>query len=191
MTSYAHPELDDLKLPLTNGHLFKVLDENIPEEILYFLDTKFNEITENSFADRIFNHAKSVVSETVSRKKYKQWYLQKSPEHVEWIDNSWDIVDEYLKQWVEDIYHFKFSYTSPSTDISWHVLHPLPRIHIPLSDNICFCDIVDTSQKIHEVELKRGQLYLLNVCFPHRIRNPFNTERKQAFFSFHKLKPHV
>lgn len=187
--TYAYPELDQTKLPITNGYLFKVLDESIPNDILDFLEKKFECVASNKFPVSFIND--STVISNNNQKKYMQWCLQNEPSCDQWISSDMILVENYLKQWVENIVNFRFSLTSGKTDVSWHVLHELPRIHIPLSDNVCFCDIRDTTQETHEVELKKGKLYLLNVCYPHRVRNPYDSERRQAFFSFNKLKPHV
>ena len=190
--SYAEKYLDEQALPLTNYHLYKVLDESIPREILEFLEKKFEHTVSTTFPNAWFNNDPTVISNNNEIKEsYKQWYLKKEPNFTEWVNDDYKLLDEYFMQWVNDIYHFKFSLTSAETDISWHVLHRLPRIHIPLSDNSCFFDIVDTDQKIHEVELIKGKVYLLNVCYPHRAKNPNNTPRKQAFFEFNSIKSTV
>lgn len=192
MTQFAPPHLDQVKLPLTNGHLFKVLDENMPANILAFLEDKINYHIENVTPDAIFNYNKTVTSKSsLIKKEYLQWYLQNKPDYTVWKDKEFDIITEYMSQWFHDICEFKFSMTSPETDISWHVLHQLPRVHIPLSDENCLFDLIDGNQKMYTYELEKGKVYLLNVCYPHRMRNVSTDIRKQAFFSFHNIKSHV
>jgi hypothetical protein len=189
MNQVAPPYLDDIKLPLTNGHLFKILDDQIPKNILTFLTNKINHLIENVVPDAIFKHDQTVLSQAnYIKKEYNQWYMQKKPDYTTWIDPEFQIITDYVTQWVDDITEFKFSMTSPETDISWHVLHPLPRIHIPLSDESCLFDVVDGKQKMYTYELERGKIYMLNVCYPHRVRNVSTEIRKQAFFTFSKLK---
>jgi hypothetical protein len=191
MTSYAHPSLDDLKLPLTNGKLFKILDDDVPDYIFSLLQEKFEFLSKNSVPDGNFIGNHTVESNNNSKGKYYQWYLQSEPDFLKWKYEDLCVLDDYFKQWVDEVHHFKFSLTSPETDISWHVLHELPRIHIPLSSEGCIFDIVDTSQTIHSYRLEPKKVYMLNVCFPHRVKHQGKEVRKQAFFSFKNLKSDV
>jgi hypothetical protein len=192
MSSYASPHLDHISLPLTNGYLVKVIDEKIPQNLLDFVLNKVNHYINNIPASAEFQGDPSLISNSKSVKTdYKQWYLQKDDAIDDWEDSDFYILNDYLHTWFEGICEFKFSMTSPETELSWHIMHPKPRVHIPLSDNNCLFDIVDSSQKMHTFELERGKLYLLNVCYPHRVRNLSTDIRKQAFFCYQKLKPTV
>jgi hypothetical protein len=169
-----------------------VLDDNIPKRILTFLENKINFYIENVIPTKVFDEDRTVISNSYDvNKEYKQWYLQKQPFFTDWEDDEFELFTDYASQWFYDIREFKFSYTTPKTDISWHVLHNLPRAHIPLSDDGCLLDVVDTSQTMHTYKLEKGKFYLLNVCYPHRVRNKSNNSRKQAFFSFNKIKEYV
>jgi len=192
MTSYAFPDLDKLKLPLSNGKLFKILDKNVPDNIFSLLQEKFEFVLKNAVPDHCFKRESvPLESDNNSKEKYYQWYLQSEPDFLKWKYKDLDVLDDYFKQWVDEVYHFKLSLTPPETDIGWHSLHDLPRIHIPLSSEGCVFEILDTNQTIHSYQLEPKKMYMLNVCFPHRVKHQGTEIRKQAFFSFKNLKSHV
>ena len=172
---------------MTNGYLFKKLDD-IPMDILNFLEERYEYFVKNMAPDVIFDDDDAVVNPSKLKKEYRQWYMQEEPDHNIWRYSEFKFLENYLLQWVDDIFDFKFSLTSPKTEISWHNMHPEPRIHIPLSHNGCLFDIKDTSQKIHSYHLKKGKIYMINVCYPHRVRPVDDMPRKQALFSYKSVK---
>jgi hypothetical protein len=182
MANYS--KLVEHKLPLTNGLYHKILDENVPDNILNFLDQEIS-ILESQGADNVWNDF-TIVSEQETNRVYKQWFMQ--TEEFKWKNDSYDFIEEYLLQFVEGILDFRFSVTPPGTLVDWHMLHPLPALHLPLQGESCYFELIDGNRSKIQIPVQRGKLYIFNVCFPHRVFNEGNIPRIQAFCGATKLK---
>jgi hypothetical protein len=181
--------IDPEKLKLTGGKLFEVLDHEVPSYVLELLNKTIDHMIENVPADAVYDDMPGIShSYTNEHTVYRRWSMHVGPEYTKWLLPEFEILDEYLLNYASNIYNFKFIMSSPRTEIVWHEQHPIPRIHFPLqADNTVF-DFMDEKRKMHSIKLEPGKMYMLNVCYPHRIRNMGKLIRKQAFFECDYVK---
>ena len=175
---------DTSLLELTNGKLFHVLDEQVPNNILELLTNKIDYLNDNVPPDAFFDSIPGIIVSYNPKQPamYRRWNLQQAPDYTQWVDPEFQILNDYLLQFASNIFDFRCVISSPYSEVPWHARHFTPRIHFPLQAENVYFDFMDENEKVTTVKLLPGKLYSLNVCYTHRIRNTGSMIRKQAFF---------
>lgn len=154
----------------------------VPINVLNNLQEVYNDIELNRSADMNTGY-------------YKQWYIQKpsidnpmnhnDSEWFNWNDEGkLDQSKTFFKNYVKEIYRFRFSYLEKQSNVDYHSRHPLPRIHIPLNDSDAKFEVMDDKDNTYSYHLTYGYAHFINVTFKHRVVGSDASVRKNSFFSF-------
>jgi len=126
---------------------------------------------------------------------YKQWQVQtcntnaytksyRESSYSHWTDDSFlNPTKLFFRQFVTNMYKFRFSYLKKSAVVEYHTSHVLPRIHIPLNNAESIFCIKDDNGAEHKYNLEYGYAHLVNVVFHHKVLSE-QDNRINSFFSF-------
>lgn len=159
------------------GHLCEV-----PKDVLNNLHETYDYVTSNIQPSKI-------------DPSYKQWFLQDTQREDVWTYNDadwllWNDDDrlkptkDFFKQFVTEIYRFRFSLLEKKSNVDYHSKHMLPRIHIPLNDNDSYFEVMDMNRNVHSYKLEYGHAHFINVTYKHRVVGSTSDARKNSFFCF-------
>lgn len=147
---------------------------NVPSDLLSLMDDKIDYYNQNV----IPNFERKLST-------YRQWHLQDSDNR--WIDSTFEIVEDFFKQYVTNIFRFRLSVLQPDNQIDWHAAHQTARIHIPLrGSSSCFAirDFMGIKKEL--IPMEYGKAYMINVAFPHSVQT-VSSVRYNAFFCFEEF----
>ena len=179
---------------------FKLLKSSVPEDVLIQASDILDTHTGNDLGTDSYEISTTCPHPALLEKNYRQILIQQQVEgqvdeksYTNWLKGS-DPIKNYLEHEFGTVYRTRVTDTLPEGVIDWHIdtnTSVMCRIQICIEAAGSIFEFIRKGH-IESFEMKRGEMWFINVGWSHRVTNHANQHRRViiAGMEYPNLEPH-